>query len=370
MSVTQKLIVKITSAFISIMFFIIVVSNVIGSERATYSKGKEKYVAEVLIRFTPGFWNPKHGQPGPYQLSIYEEGTLSGPPSISVDRWGNIYILDAGNYRIQKYDSKGKFLSSIGIDAGKRRSGSDFCIDKHGNIYILDTNPGISSYYMDYLDLRGSSKGKKLYEIRQYNQKGMLIHKAYFLFSHDWLKKTGIIPQKIYVDYKENLYLGYNSKLCRIGFSSGKSDILEVKEILEGIPSPYDSTLSFYLGEKLVDKHRIHVRKLDAQRKTIKSFDLIVNENVSGMEFLGNDNNMNSYLAISKYISSGNIKYYDSFWEIRKIDKSGTSIVRIDNLPVSSTFCCRKDKAIDRKGNIYYLSIKRNGGELIKWYKQ
>ena len=364
----KKLIYKIVLAMVGIIFFVRGTANVFGSERIPYSKGKEKYVSEVLIRFTPGFWDPQKGQPGPYQLYISEEGVLSGPPSMAVDKSGNIYILDVGNYRIQKYNDKGKFLNSIAIDEGKRQSGSDFCIDKDGNIYVLDTSPGISNHEMEYL--RNSLRGKTLFEIRQYNQKGMLIHKAYFLFSHDWLKKTGIIPQKIHVDYTGNLYLGYNPKLCRIGFSPGKSDLLEVKEILEGIPSPYDSTLSFYLGEKLIDKHTIRVKKLGPQRKLIKSFDLIVNEKVSGMEFLGNDNNMNSFLAINKYISSGNIEYYDSSREILKTDKSGTSIVRIDNFPVSSTFCCRKDLAIDRKGNIYYLLIKKDGGELIKWYKQ
>jgi len=369
MSILKKWIIKIALALMSIMFFIRGVSNVIGSERIPYSKGKEKYVSKVLIRFTPGFWDSWEGQPGPYQLGIGEEGTLAGPPSMAVDKSGNIYILDAGNYRILKYDNKGKFLNSIAIDEGKKQSGSDFCIDKDGNIYVLDTHPEISRY-MDYLDVHNGLLGKAPYEIRKYNKHGTLISKACFPFSHDWPKETGVIPQKIHVDYNGNLYLGYNPKFCRIGFSPGKSDLLESKEILEGVSSPYDLTLSFYLGEKLTDKHTIRVKKLGAQRKLIKSFNLIVNKKISKMEFLGTDTDMNSYLVISKYISSGNIEYYDFFREIRKIDKSGTSIAIIDNFPTHSTSNCERDIAIDRKGNIYYLSIKKDGGELIKWYKQ
>lgn len=324
-------------------------------------------MSQVLIRFTPGFWNPRDGQPGPYHLGIREEGVLAGPRSIAVDKLGNIYILDTGNRQIQKYDNKGKFLNSISIDEGKKQTGYDFCIDKDGNIYVLDTSPEISQY-MDYLDVHGSRFGLTPYEIRKYDQQGVLIFKACFPFSRDWLKETGIIPQKIFVDHKGNLYLGYQAKVCQISLSAGKSDLLEPKEIIEGVPNLNDPTISFYAAEQIGDKHSVRIKKLDLQGMGIRSFELTVMEEVGSVEFLGDDTIGNVYLAVTKHERVGGITKY--LREIRKIDKSGTSIVVIDNFPTLSTFGCKRDVAIDIKGNIYHLSVEKDGAELIKWHKK
>lgn len=38
------------------------------------------------------------------------------PADVAVDSEGNLYVVDAGNFRIQKFDKDGKFLSTIGVD--------------------------------------------------------------------------------------------------------------------------------------------------------------------------------------------------------------------------------------------------------------
>ena len=43
-----------------------------------------------------------------------ENYLLFEPSDIIKDTQGNLYILDAGNYRIQKYDTDGKFLATFG----------------------------------------------------------------------------------------------------------------------------------------------------------------------------------------------------------------------------------------------------------------
>lgn len=60
---------------------------------------------------------------------------------ISFDNYGNIYILDDGNNRVQKLDSNGKFIfkfGEYGDDDGKFNSAFVIKLDNYGNIYVLD----------------------------------------------------------------------------------------------------------------------------------------------------------------------------------------------------------------------------------------
>lgn len=65
------------------------------------------------------------------------------PEDLTVDRNGNIYVLDAGNTRIQKFDSNGKYLLTIGREGkgpGELSYPTSINTNSEGNIVVADGN--------------------------------------------------------------------------------------------------------------------------------------------------------------------------------------------------------------------------------------
>ena len=69
-------------------------------------------------------------------------GALANPSGVAVDGEGNIYVLDSGNARIQKFAADGRLLKATG-DAGSGEGEfnqpADLAIDEEGNVYVIDT---------------------------------------------------------------------------------------------------------------------------------------------------------------------------------------------------------------------------------------
>jgi DNA-binding beta-propeller fold protein YncE len=68
-------------------------------------------------------------------------GKFSKPRGIAADAKGNIYVADAGNARVQKFDQDGKFVSIIGDPGereGKIKEPNGIGVDTDGNVYVTD----------------------------------------------------------------------------------------------------------------------------------------------------------------------------------------------------------------------------------------
>ena len=70
-----------------------------------------------------------------------EDAKLFSPTNIAMDEEGNLYVSDTGAFRVQKYNSKGEFIMSIGShgDAlGQFARPKGIAVDKEGRVYVVD----------------------------------------------------------------------------------------------------------------------------------------------------------------------------------------------------------------------------------------
>ena len=113
----------------------------------------EKYTVEIIdgVRHVHNY-APLWGDTLKVELEFVQKiGVLEGddenymfyrPKDVVKDDQRNIYLLDAGNYRIQKFDSDGKYLTTIGRKGpGPSEFEQPYClnIDSEDTLYIGDS---------------------------------------------------------------------------------------------------------------------------------------------------------------------------------------------------------------------------------------
>jgi len=82
---------------------------------------------------------------GAHLFDIGTRGTGPGqfnlPRDAAVAPDGSLYIVDGGNFRVEKFSADGKYLStfgSIGRQSGQFSRPKEITVDKNGNIYVVD----------------------------------------------------------------------------------------------------------------------------------------------------------------------------------------------------------------------------------------
>ena len=75
-------------------------------------------------------------------LQVTGDGQFQSPIGISEDPSGNIYVVDFGNDRVQKFDSNGNFITkwgSTGTGDGQFQSPVGIDVNSKGVIYVTDS---------------------------------------------------------------------------------------------------------------------------------------------------------------------------------------------------------------------------------------
>jgi DNA-binding beta-propeller fold protein YncE len=100
------------------------------------------------------------------------EGEFNLPRGIAVAPDGTVYVVDAGNFRVQAFDRDGKFLrtfGSLGRSMGHFARPKGVATDLDGNVYVVDTSFGNFQIFDDQGQLlmfvgdRGSEGGPAEY---------------------------------------------------------------------------------------------------------------------------------------------------------------------------------------------------------------
>jgi tripartite motif-containing protein 71 len=75
-------------------------------------------------------------------FSMRAEGEFSYPGSVTADVYGNIYVADTNNHRIQKFDSNGVYVmkwGESGTGNGQFISPNGIAVDQAGNVYVVES---------------------------------------------------------------------------------------------------------------------------------------------------------------------------------------------------------------------------------------
>lgn len=85
------------------------------------------------------------GKSGDHLFDIGKRGTENGefnlPRDTVVAPDGSVYVVDGGNFRVQKFTADGKFINTfgaIGRQSGQFSRPKEAAVDKDGNVYVVD----------------------------------------------------------------------------------------------------------------------------------------------------------------------------------------------------------------------------------------
>jgi len=144
MGIRRRNKIKVVSIVLFLSAFIIVIS--FGGQIAKWKGIIEIENGVKVIK------NPKEPLYGEIKFELEEDLSIGNEKddnymfykgvSIDVDSYGNIFVLDIGNYRIQKYDGRGNYLRTIGRKGqgpGEFQRPRYIYLDSYDNLYLMES---------------------------------------------------------------------------------------------------------------------------------------------------------------------------------------------------------------------------------------
>ena len=242
---------------------------------------------------------------------------------VNLDSEGNIYVVDAGNFRVQKYDPEGKYLATYGRKGqgpGEFGFPRTIDLDSDGNMYIYDQFKGrILVLSQDGTELRSFKLGKRTAEFR-------------ILKSGEFITKN-----------------------------------------LSGIPRDSFTAISEPITEYTLPVAQIYDKEGELLREFGKPFDykdIIINTSMGNMFYFTTDQNDYIYLAfqhqnrIEKYSSEGELLFTADRPLNYEISRPKTIVKEsVDGRPQSITMprmnMVSNSIGTDHKGRIWVMTYRK-----------
>ena len=291
----------------------------------------ETYISKTLITAKVG------DGPGEIGIFVAPEVRTVVPRAIALDGEGNIYIFDAVNRRVVKYDSEGNFVSNIVLNPPM--PAKDMCIGDNGAIYLLD--------------------GGGLFA-RQYNQKGELVLEYP---KPDWVEYFGSIS----LDNEGNLQAQVAELHVKGDFPSNHVvvPIGDAQQVFSGQRQLDGALAGYLLGDIVFAQGRISDDGTEMQ--------LLDQYGNLAMRLGPFDPKMVTFGTEAD--ESGNLYFLRCVltertpFEISKFNRNGSLIARF-LVPAPYDVPPDQQIAVDDVENVYYLLPLRDEVQVIKWEKQ
>lgn len=95
-------------------------------------------------------WGIRGKGEGQFMIFSQSRSPYDGKGRMAVDSDGNVYVIDVDNYRVQKFDNNGNFLIQWGTEGsenGQFKKPVDIELDDQNNVYVVDhQNPIVQKF--------------------------------------------------------------------------------------------------------------------------------------------------------------------------------------------------------------------------------
>jgi tripartite motif-containing protein 71 len=260
------------------------------------------------------------------------DGRFQNPRGVALDVYGNVYIADNYNHRIQKFDLQGNFIAKFGSQGqgdGQFQGPSDIAIDEQGNIYVSDSYNN---------------------RIQKFSSQGNFIAKFGSQGQEDGQFKG---PSGIVIDEQGNVYVtdAGNNRVQKFDAQGNFLTTWGSQGTSDGqFQSPNDIALDWQGNMYIADRNR--VQKLDNQGNFLAKFRFL---SPSGYEVspscLAIDGQNNIYVDITDQITH----------QVQKFDAQGNFLLSFGSRGAGEgQFQYPVGIAVDEQENIYVADYGNN----------